>query len=65
MDVTDAPRLRISTAGAIQLGSVTAEEFRVFLKLLFPMYVLRFSCCQQYCLANDGDGMLGIQTQRL
>ncbi|KAJ3529214.1 hypothetical protein NMY22_g9087 [Coprinellus aureogranulatus] len=38
MDVTDAPRLRISTAGAVELEGVTAEEFRVFLKLLFPIY---------------------------
>ncbi|KAJ3537613.1 hypothetical protein NMY22_g5526 [Coprinellus aureogranulatus] len=38
MDVTDAPRLRISTAGAVELEGVTAEEFRVFLKLLFPIH---------------------------
>ncbi|KAJ3500935.1 hypothetical protein NMY22_g19095 [Coprinellus aureogranulatus] len=50
MDVTDAPRLRISTAGAVELEGVTAEEFRVFLKLLFPIHStsteLKFSKCE-------------------
>ena len=40
MDVTDAPRVRISTAGAVHLEGITAAQFRTFLKLLFPVYAL-------------------------